>query len=59
MVAPTLDDVQPVANENLDRFLTGTITVIPILALGLVAWQVWYEAARLERPDRVRDHVHR
>ena len=35
------DDVQPVANENLDRFLTGTITVLPILALGLVGWQVW------------------
>src|SRR6201989_3022292 len=39
--APPRDDVQPVANENLDRFLTGTITVLPILALGLVAWQVW------------------
>ena len=37
------DDVQPVANENLDRFLTGTVTVLPILALGLVAWQVWSE----------------
>ncbi|HYJ00102.1 MAG TPA: acyl-CoA desaturase [Thermoleophilaceae bacterium] len=35
------DDVQPVANENLDRFLTGTITVLPILALGVVAWQLW------------------
>jgi stearoyl-CoA desaturase (delta-9 desaturase) len=37
------DDVQPVANENLDRFLTGTVTVVPILALGIVAWQVWSE----------------
>jgi len=37
------DDVQPVANENLDRFLTGTVTVLPILALGIVAWQVWSE----------------
>ena len=35
------DDVQPVANETLDRFLTGAITVIPVLALGLVAWQLW------------------
>src|SRR3954451_19162533 len=35
------DDVQPVANESLDRFLTGTVTGLPILALGLVAWQVW------------------
>src|SRR3954462_6194783 len=37
------DDVEPVVNENLDRFLTGTVTVLPILALGLVAWQVWSE----------------
>src|SRR3954463_601723 len=37
------DDVQPVANETLDRFLTGAITVIPILALGLVAWQLWHK----------------
>lgn len=40
---PARDDVQPVANENLDRFLTGTVTVLPILALGVVAWQVWSE----------------
>ncbi len=41
MVAPTIDDVQPVENERLDRFLTGTITVIPFIALGLVGWQLW------------------
>jgi stearoyl-CoA desaturase (delta-9 desaturase) len=35
------DDVQPVANENLDRFLTGTATVLPILCLGVVGWQLW------------------
>jgi stearoyl-CoA desaturase (delta-9 desaturase) len=35
------DDVQPVANERLDRFLTGAITVLPILCLGLVGWQLW------------------
>jgi stearoyl-CoA desaturase (Delta-9 desaturase) len=39
--APTADDVQPVANEALDRFLTGLITAIPIVALFVVAWQVW------------------
>src|SRR3954471_22877085 len=39
--AHSRDDVQPVANENLDRFATGTITVLPILALALVGWQVW------------------
>src|SRR3954454_21273700 len=44
ITAPTQrDDVQPVANETLDRFLTGTVTVVPILALGIVAWQVWSE----------------
>jgi stearoyl-CoA desaturase (delta-9 desaturase) len=41
--APARDDVQPVANETLDRFLTGTVTVLPILALGLVAWQLWHK----------------
>ena len=38
---PTLDDVQPVANEALDRFLTGLITALPIIGLFVVAWQVW------------------
>jgi len=37
------DDVQPVANETLDRIATGAITVIPFLALGVVAWQLWQE----------------
>jgi len=41
MAAPTADDVQPVANETLDRFLTGTITAIPFAALIVVGWQVW------------------
>jgi stearoyl-CoA desaturase (Delta-9 desaturase) len=40
----TPDDVEPVANEALDRFLTGTITVLPILGLLVVAWQVWGDA---------------
>src|SRR3954470_9541037 len=35
------DDVQPVANERLDRLATGAITVLPILCLGLVAWPLW------------------
>jgi stearoyl-CoA desaturase (delta-9 desaturase) len=34
-------DVQPVANENLDRFLTGLVTAVPVLALGLAAWRSW------------------
>jgi stearoyl-CoA desaturase (delta-9 desaturase) len=40
-VSVTRDDVQPVANETLDRALTGAITVLPLLALGVVGWQVW------------------
>jgi stearoyl-CoA desaturase (delta-9 desaturase) len=44
MVAPTADDVQPVENERLHRFLTGTITAIPFAALIVVGWQVWNEA---------------
>src|SRR3954453_2934916 len=39
--APGPEDVQPVAHETLDRTITGLITVIPVLALGLVAWQAW------------------
>jgi stearoyl-CoA desaturase (delta-9 desaturase) len=38
---PHRDDVQPCANERLDRFLTGVVTVVPILALGVVGWQLW------------------
>ncbi len=51
------DDVQPVANETLDRFLTGAITVIPLLALGLVAWQLWHKLLGWSDLDRLRDHV--
>ena len=39
--APSADDIQPVSNETLDRFLTGTITVVPFIALVVVGWQVW------------------
>ena len=38
---PTADDVEPCENERLDRFLTGLVTAIPILALGVVVWQAW------------------
>lgn len=38
---PGPDDVQPVAFEQLDRFLTGLITIGPIVALGVVGWQLW------------------
>jgi stearoyl-CoA desaturase (delta-9 desaturase) len=44
VVAPTEDDVQPVANETRDRIVTGTVTVLPVLGLGLVARQLWGDA---------------
>jgi stearoyl-CoA desaturase (Delta-9 desaturase) len=38
------DAVQPVANETLDRVITGLVTVVPFVLLGLAGWQVWNEA---------------
>ena len=37
----TRADVEPVANENLHRTVTGLVTVVPFLLLGVAAWQVW------------------
>jgi stearoyl-CoA desaturase (Delta-9 desaturase) len=38
---PTPEDVQPTANETLDRTLTGIITVAPFIGLGIACWQTW------------------
>jgi stearoyl-CoA desaturase (delta-9 desaturase) len=35
------DDIQPTAHEALDRTLTGLVTVVPFLLLGVAGWQVW------------------
>jgi stearoyl-CoA desaturase (Delta-9 desaturase) len=35
------DDVEPVHNENLHRTITGLITVLPVFALAIAAWQAW------------------
>ena len=35
------DDIEPCTNETRDRIITGAITVIPFLCLGVVAWQLW------------------
>jgi len=35
------DDVQPVANQKLDRTLTGLITVLPFLGIAIAGWQLW------------------
>jgi stearoyl-CoA desaturase (delta-9 desaturase) len=36
--------IQPVAHETADRVITGLVTAVPILLLGVAAWQVWNEA---------------
>jgi stearoyl-CoA desaturase (delta-9 desaturase) len=36
--------VQPVEHETRDRIITGLLTVVPFLLLGLAAWQVWNSA---------------
>src|SRR4051795_1990582 len=42
MATPSIAaDVQPVAHESLDRTLTGLITALPVLALGIAAWRAW------------------
>jgi stearoyl-CoA desaturase (delta-9 desaturase) len=43
MPEPSADDVEPVLHETRDRIITGTVTVVPFLALGIVGWQVWAE----------------
>jgi stearoyl-CoA desaturase (delta-9 desaturase) len=43
---PTADDVEACANERLDRFLTGTVTAVPFIALAVVCWQVWSDLLR-------------
>src|SRR6266576_1782405 len=40
----SIQDVQPVAHETRDRFITGTVTVVPFAALGFVVWQLWQSA---------------
>ena len=42
--SPASSDIQPTENETLDRFLTGTVTVLPFVGLGLACWQLWGNA---------------
>src|SRR5215207_6893206 len=41
--APGIDDVEPCEHETRDRIITGTVTVLPVFCLLIVAWQVWGE----------------
>ncbi len=38
---PTPEDIEPVKHETADRIATGTISVLPFIALGVVGWQLW------------------
>jgi stearoyl-CoA desaturase (delta-9 desaturase) len=40
----TLEDVEPVDNESAHRLITGLITVLPFVGLGVAIWQTWQEA---------------
>jgi stearoyl-CoA desaturase (delta-9 desaturase) len=39
-------EVQPVLHETRDRIITGIVTAVPFMALGLVCWQVWADLLR-------------
>jgi stearoyl-CoA desaturase (delta-9 desaturase) len=39
--APEPGDIQPVEHEALHRTITGLVTGLPVLALGLAVWQAW------------------
>lgn len=39
--APGPTDVEPVKHEARDRLVTGLAVVIPLLLLGVAAWQAW------------------
>ena len=40
-IVPGPADIEPVHHENFHRTLTGLVTGVPILALGVAAWQSW------------------
>ena len=39
-------DVEPVQHETLHRTITGLVTGLPVLALGVVVWQTWNHLLR-------------
>jgi stearoyl-CoA desaturase (delta-9 desaturase) len=43
---PGRDDIQPVANETLDRVATGIVSAVPFLMLGFVVLQAWNHSLR-------------
>jgi stearoyl-CoA desaturase (Delta-9 desaturase) len=43
---PGVGETQPVLHETRDRIITGIVTAVPFLALGVVCWQVWADLLR-------------
>jgi stearoyl-CoA desaturase (Delta-9 desaturase) len=41
LAAPTADDIQITEHETRDRIITGFITAVPFVGLGVVGWQTW------------------
>jgi stearoyl-CoA desaturase (delta-9 desaturase) len=39
--AITREDIEPVANESVHRLITGLITFLPFVGLGIAIWQTW------------------
>jgi stearoyl-CoA desaturase (delta-9 desaturase) len=44
--SPLAEAVHQTSHETRDRIITGLVTVVPILLLGVAAWQAWNEALR-------------
>jgi stearoyl-CoA desaturase (delta-9 desaturase) len=44
---PTPDEIEVPVQENLNRAVTGIITAVPPLLLGLAAWQLWHHGLQL------------
>jgi len=40
-LSATTGDVEPIQHETRDRIITGAITILPFVALGVAGWQVW------------------
>ena len=41
LAGPTPEEIQEPVLENLDRFVTGLITVVPLALVVLAGWQLW------------------
>ena len=44
--AALTSDVQPVVNETRDRIITGIVTIVPFIAVGVAGWQLWADLLR-------------